>query len=61
MNCMYRRRYCASPLERIRMDLRYFFRKNFKHVMACAGEALLGTVWFLAIIFFLPVFVAFFH
>ena len=61
MNYMYRRLYCATPFERFRADLRYFFRKSFKHVMAYVGEALLGTIWFLSVIFFLPVFAAFFH
>ena len=58
---MYRRRHRATPLERFRMDLRYFFRKDFKHVVSCVGEALLGIAWFFGTIFLIPVFAALFH
>lgn len=61
MNYMYRRRYCATPMERFRMSLRYSFRKNFKNVMAYTVEAIMGIIWFLSVVFFLPVFAAFFH
>lgn len=61
MNYVYRRCYRATPMERFRSNLRYSFRKNFKPVMACIGEAVLGTIWFLSLIFFLPVFATFFH
>ena len=60
MNYVYRR-YHSSPMQRFRMNLRYGFRKHFRHVMTYVGEALLGAIWLFATMFFLPVFAAFFH
>lgn len=52
MNYVHRRRYRATPMERLRTNLRYGFRKNFKPIMKGLAEALVGIIWFSGLIFF---------
>lgn len=61
MSYVYRRRYCATPAERFRMDARNFVRKSFKPIMTYIAEGIVASVYFSIFIFFLPAIAAAFR
>ncbi len=55
MSYMYHRHRCTTPMERLRTNFLYGFRKNFKPAMKCAAEVAMGFIWLLSLVFFLQI------